>query len=182
MHGHTSLVFHSEDDLFRKIPSPFTAVRYHSLVARDLPDCIRKIAWTEDEVVMAVRHITRPLWGVQFHPESICTEYGRRLIENYYDLTEQFRGSHRPRSRTNGNGKARGNGKLRVTSTRSKNGTRRMSGASVRYRKLPFYPDSETAYVNLFGSAQPAFWLDSSLVVEGLSRYSFMGACTPENG
>ena len=59
---------------------------------------------------------------------------------------------------------------------------RKPSAVSVPYRDLLFYPDSEAAYVNVFGAAQPAFWLDSSLVAEGLSRFSFMGACTPENG
>lgn len=185
MHGRTSQIFHAEDDLFEGIPSPFTAVRYHSLVARDLPDCIQRIGWTNDGVLMAVRHISRPLWGVQFHPESICTDHGNRLIQNFYDLTKRFLGKNSRRVQTGGNGKARadgkagGNGKPRARTT---GGTGKSSAVSVRYRKLPFYPNSETAYVNLFGSAQPAFWLDSSLVVEGLSRFSFMGACTPENG
>jgi para-aminobenzoate synthetase len=188
MHGRTSQVFHTETGLFEGIPSPFTAVRYHSLVARDLPDCIQKLGWTDDGVLMAVRHVARPLWGVQFHPESICTDHGTRLIRNFYDLTEQClgrrahtggNGKARGNGKAGGNGKARGNGKPRRETAR---GTGKLSGVSVRYRKLPFYPDSEAAYVNLFGSAQPAFWLDSSLVVEGLSRFSFMGACTAENG
>ncbi len=182
MHGRTSQVFHLESDLFQEIPSPFTAVRYHSLVARDLPDCIQKLAWTEDGDLMAVRHVSRPLWGVQFHPESICTDFGDRLIRNFYDQTEHYLGK-RPRCAEPG-GKLQpcGERERRRKNASDGNGRSGSSGVSVRFRRIPFYPDSEAAYVNLFGSAQPAFWLDSSLVADGLSRFSFMGACTPENG
>lgn len=182
MHGRTSLVFHTDGGLFDGIPSPFTAVRYHSLIARDLPASIQKLAWTADGVLMAVRHLARPLWGVQFHPESICTEHGHRLIRNFYDLTERFLSECPRRTPPGGNAKPPDQEEPIRKSRMPGNGNGKPSGISVRYRKLPFYPDSETAYVNLFGSARPAFWLDSSLVAEGLSRYSFMGACTPENG
>jgi para-aminobenzoate synthetase len=176
MHGRASQVFHTGRDILEGIPSPFTAVRYHSLVARDLPDCLEMIGWTRDEVLMAVRHRWRPLWGVQFHPESICTEYGSRLVRNFYDLTEQFsRASGQPAGRNNKGG-------LRSRAAVPEACAPRPSGTSVRYRTLSWYPDSESTFVNLFGSSRRAFWLDSSLVAPGLSRYSFMGACTPTNG
>lgn len=182
MHGRTSQIIHTRGDLFEGIPSPFTAVRYHSLVARDLPNCIKQLGWTDDGVLMAVRHVTRPLWGVQFHPESICTDHGYRLIRNFYDLTRRCLKGRPPRPPSNGRGNARRNGKPRKIAEKVEIAKRKPSAISVRYRELPFYPDSETAYVNVFGAAQPAFWLDSSMVAEGLSRFSFMGACTPENG
>jgi para-aminobenzoate synthetase len=84
VHGQASEIIHDGDDLFRGIPERFSAVRYHSLaVIEPLPLELRKIAWTVDGVVMALRHASRPLWGVQFHPESICTEYGVELIRNF---------------------------------------------------------------------------------------------------
>ena len=92
MHGKTSEVFHNGATVFRDLPSPFIATRYHSLVIdRDsLPDCLEVIAWTEDEAgnldeIMGVRHREMTIDGVQFHPESILTEHGHRLLQNFLD-------------------------------------------------------------------------------------------------
>jgi para-aminobenzoate synthetase len=100
MHGRTSLIFHSHDQLFRDVPSPFEATRYHSLVAVDLPDCLERIAWTASDEIMAVRHKSRPVWGVQFHPESICTPDGDTILRNFLrpdlalpDAARLFRGT-----------------------------------------------------------------------------------------
>ena len=88
VHGYPSEIIHGGDDLFRGIPETFSAIRYHSLaVMEPLPPELRKIAWTPDGMVMALRHISRPLWGVQFHPESICTEYGEQLVRNFLSFT-----------------------------------------------------------------------------------------------
>ncbi len=65
------------------MPSPFSAVRYHSLVVDELPPVLEAVAWTSDGVLMGVRHKRRPIWGVQFHPESVCTDHGRRIIANF---------------------------------------------------------------------------------------------------
>ena len=94
MHGKTSKVFHNGDTVFNGLPSPFIATRYHSLVIdRDsLPECLEVIAWTEDEEgnrdeIMGVRHKELAIDGVQFHPESILTEHGHTLLQNFLDRT-----------------------------------------------------------------------------------------------
>ncbi|HWE49940.1 MAG TPA: chorismate-binding protein, partial [Bryobacteraceae bacterium] len=83
VHGRPGAVFHNSDPLFDGVPDGFSAVRYHSLIAVDLPDCLEKIAWSGDGEVMGVRHRTRPIRGVQFHPESVCTEFGNRILANF---------------------------------------------------------------------------------------------------
>lgn len=83
-HGQVSRIEHGGDDLFCGVPTPFQAVRYHSLaVTEPLPASLRKIAWTDNGAVMAIRHASRPLWGVQFHPESILSEYGDAILQNF---------------------------------------------------------------------------------------------------
>lgn len=87
-HGKASLVHHDGDALFRGLPNPFPAGRYHSLRARRdaLPAELRLTAWTAEGLVMAVRHTTLPRFGVQFHPESILTPQGTKLVANFLDL------------------------------------------------------------------------------------------------
>jgi anthranilate synthase/aminodeoxychorismate synthase-like glutamine amidotransferase len=87
-HGVVASIEHSSDPLFAGIPQGFDAVRYHSLAAVELPDEVEPIAWTADSrVVMGVRHRGRPQVGVQFHPESILSEFGARLVSNFLELT-----------------------------------------------------------------------------------------------
>lgn len=85
MHGKTSPVLHDGSGIFRGIPSPVTATRYHSLVIDPptLPDCLAVTAKTAEGEIMALTHKELPIWGVQFHPESILTEHGLRMIENW---------------------------------------------------------------------------------------------------
>ena len=88
MHGRLSAVYHDDSPLFAGIPQGFQVVRYHSLcVPEPLPEELEGTAWTSDGVLMGVAHRSRPLWGVQFHPESIETEWGRHLLANFRDLT-----------------------------------------------------------------------------------------------
>ena len=88
MHGKTSPIEHEGRSVFKGLPSPFTATRYHSLAVRreTLPDVLEVTAWTADGEIMGLAHRTRPIHGVQFHPESIATEHGHDLLANFLDL------------------------------------------------------------------------------------------------
>lgn len=85
MHGKTSLVFHDEKGIFRGLANPFVATRYHSLVIerKSIPACLEITAWTEDGEIMGVRHRSLSIEGVQFHPESILSEHGHQLLQNF---------------------------------------------------------------------------------------------------
>ncbi len=85
MHGKTSPISHNSKGLFEGIPSPFTATRYHSLVVKrdTVPECLEITAETEAGEIMGIRHKEHPIWGVQFHPESILTDHGRLLLQNF---------------------------------------------------------------------------------------------------
>ena len=92
MHGKTSQVYHQNEGVFKGLSNPFTATRYHSLVIEQatLPNCLEITAWTQDEQgnideIMGVRHKTLDIEGVQFHPESILTEYGHDLLRNFLE-------------------------------------------------------------------------------------------------
>jgi len=91
MHGKTSKIYHNSEGIFRNIPSPYSATRYHSLVISpsSIPDCLKVTAKTIDGVIMGIQHKTLPIYGVQFHPESILTEYGHRLLENFIDIVNK---------------------------------------------------------------------------------------------
>jgi para-aminobenzoate synthetase len=153
MHGRISGVHHTGTDVFAGLPSPFMAVRYHSLAATDVPAELEVVAWTDDGIVMGVRHRDQPLWGVQFHPESICTEYGRELLANFRDLAlARSRAAEPARKPVEDRPRCR-----------------------LHVRRVPLLPDAEAAFHQLFSGDAPRFWLDSSVVIPGLSRFSFMG-------
>src|SRR3954467_4931594 len=88
MHGKTSLIKHNGKDLFKDMPNPFAATRYHSLVIKrdTMPSCLEVTAETDEGEIMGVRHTSLPIWGVQFHPESILTESGRTIMKNFLTL------------------------------------------------------------------------------------------------
>jgi len=88
MHGKTSPVYHDEKTLFAGLPSPFTATRYHSLIVEreTLPACLEISAWTEEGEIMGIRHKQLLVEGVQFHPESIITDYGKEILRNFIEL------------------------------------------------------------------------------------------------
>jgi para-aminobenzoate synthetase len=158
VHGRSSEIFHDGSSLFARIPQGFEAVRYHSLtVPQPLPDCLRLTAWTEDDIVMGLEHRERPLFAVQFHPESIGTEHGEQVLRNFLEITT-------------------GSGSSPVVSpTRSAPTSENWKTFS---RRLEIYPSSEDTFCALFGDACPAFWLDSSDGESSRSRFSFMGTGT----
>jgi len=85
MHGKTSEMHHNGETIFKEMENPFTATRYHSLIVKNetLPDCLEVTAWTDENEIMALRHKTLPIEGVQFHPESIMTTFGKDLLRNF---------------------------------------------------------------------------------------------------
>jgi para-aminobenzoate synthetase len=170
MHGRRSRIFHDGDELFEGIPQGFLAVRYHSLsVHEPLPASLAVLARTASGTVMAVRHRELPHWGVQFHPESVQTEWGARLLENFCRRGSPRRGDAVRR---------------RVASARKAPARRaaRAARAGAARRKLELVvrpvqrpPDTETTFVRLFGDAPNAFWLDSARRDPGLGRFSYLG-------
>jgi len=85
VHGKTSAVHHIGKGLYEDVPSPFDGARYHSLVVDHVPECLQLESWTEDGVPMGIRHVSHPIVGVQFHPESFLTELGDRLLERFLE-------------------------------------------------------------------------------------------------
>ncbi|MGP3940651.1 aminodeoxychorismate synthase component I [Streptomyces sp. 6N106] len=166
-HGRLSRVAHDGSGLFTGLPSPFDVVRYHSLTVTDLPEELRATAWTEDGVLMGIAHRERPLWGVQFHPESICTEHGRLLLGNFADLTRSWQTGHgvRPARRRAPRGA--------VAPTAAPRATPR--SLRVLVETLPTRWSDEVVFDRLFRADRHAFWLDSSAVGGERGRFSMMG-------
>lgn len=88
MHGKTSMIYHDGKTLFKGLPNPFSATRYHSLIVerKSLPSCLKISAWTKDKEIMGLRHKKFKVEGIQFHPESILTKVGKDLLRNFIDL------------------------------------------------------------------------------------------------
>ena len=97
MHGKVSAISHTGSDILSGLPSPFQATRYHSLIVEreTMPEALVASAWTEDGLVMAMHHRTLPIWGVQFHPESIASQHGHTILANFLALA---RGTNTPLS------------------------------------------------------------------------------------
>jgi para-aminobenzoate synthetase len=163
MHGRLSRVQHTGEGLFAGVPQDFSVVRYHSLAVSDLGTQGRVSAWTPDGVVMGIEHSRRPLWGVQFHPESVATEYGHRLVENFYALAHERKP---PRTR-----------RLHTPLVPPRRCRRRRadSQTSLRVRTLEGEPACERLFRRLFGDAAYAFWLDSADAPSPLGHCSYLG-------
>jgi len=88
MHGKTSKIYHNIKGIFKGIPNPFLATRYHSLLVerKSLPHCLEVIAETKEKEIMGLKHKSYPIWGVQFHPESILTKSGKQILDNFIKL------------------------------------------------------------------------------------------------
>jgi para-aminobenzoate synthetase len=166
MHGRLSRIHHSDDGLFAGIPQDFPVVRYHSLQITDMGPDGNVTAWADDGVVMGIEHRRRPMWGVQFHPESVATEHGARLVENFYSLARRlrsprWRGAKRP---------------LQVPPRSQERRARSGGGESeLRLRTIPGEPATEPLFERLFGDAEHAFWLDSADAPTRLAQRSFLG-------
>jgi para-aminobenzoate synthetase len=168
MHGRLSAVLHEDSPLFAGIPREFQAVRYHSLcVEQPLPEELEPIAWTSDGVLMAVGHRQRPQWGVQFHPESICTEHGRLLLANFRDLTAEF-----AKSSNGATAESTAPAVPSADPAGQEPGPR--ARLQLKAKRLDSLFDPERAFTHLYGESESAFWLDSSMVDER-ARFSFMG-------
>jgi para-aminobenzoate synthetase len=165
MHGRLSRIHHADDGLFEGIPQDFPVVRYHSLAITDMGPDGNVTAWADDGVVMGIEHRRRPMWGVQFHPESIATEHGARLVENFYGMAQRlrsprWRGAKRP---------------LQPPARSQARSARPGGGNELRLRTIPGEPSTEALFERLFGSAEHAFWLDSADAPTRLAQRSFLG-------
>ncbi|MFD5752763.1 aminodeoxychorismate synthase component I [Streptomyces sp. NPDC127033] len=190
-HGHLSVIRHDGRELFRRIPQNFTAVRYHSLAVREpLPPTLEATAWAEDGVLMGLRHRTRPMWGVQFHPESILTEFGHRMLANFAELTASWSRSGHARTRGRRTvASPRAAAKTKVTAeaeaetapaggapaSRARPRTTGTGRYRLHSRMIDTAVDPEAAFTRMSAAAPRAFWLDSARVEAGQSRFSFFG-------
>ena len=163
MHGRLSPIHHDGSGLFAGIPDGFLAVRYHSLVVGTVPGELRMSAWTPDGVIMGLEHRARPLFGVQFHPESVSTRHGRRILENFRDLTSARRvpAARRPAPRQRPARPA-----ARVAPI----------GARVHHRRLETWCEPEAVFGALYADRDHAIWLDSAIAGPGMADFSFVGA------
>jgi para-aminobenzoate synthetase len=167
MHGRLSRIHHEDNGLFAGIPQDFPVVRYHSLQITDMGPDGHVTAWADDGVTMGIEHRRRPMWGVQFHPESVATEHGARLVENFYALAREQRS---PRWR----------GAKRALQPPRRSRERRARGgggeSELRLRTIPGEPATEPLFERLFGACEHAFWLDSADAPTRLAQRSFLGA------
>ncbi|QDO44256.1 aminodeoxychorismate synthase component I [Streptomyces sp. RLB3-17] len=196
-HGRLSPVLHDGTGLFAGLPSPFEVVRYHSLAVTDLPEELRAVARTPDGVLMGIEHRDRPMWGLQFHPESILTRHGHDLLANFTHLSRTWRAS-RAAERVEISGRApappaadaahdagagpaadavtgAGAGAGAAQDAEPEQDRRRPRSLRVLAEQLPSPCDAEVAYDRLFRGGEYAFWLDSSRSDMDTGRFSVMG-------
>jgi para-aminobenzoate synthetase len=169
MHGRLSRVMHEGKGLFKDVPQGFSVVRYHSLAITTPPGPEGSIvAWSDDGVVMGVEHTRRPIWGVQFHPESISTEYGLKIAKNFFDLAARHRRSvERPAGRAM---IAPRSGRPVPAPQPPKTGE-----LELRMRTIEGQAPTEFLYERLFADAEASFWLDSADAPTWLAQCSYMG-------
>jgi para-aminobenzoate synthetase len=189
MHGRLSNVRHRGTGIFNGVPQDFSVVRYHSLaITGPVGPEGHVVAWADDGVVMGVEHDSRPMWGVQFHPESIATEFGDRIARNFFELAERHsasstarlsqvprrRSEDSPQARVNGTstGVARGDSSAAVTTAEAGAEERDWT---VLARTLEGVAPTEHLYERLFADADTSFWLDSADAPTWLAQCSYMG-------
>jgi para-aminobenzoate synthetase len=179
MHGRLSHVRHRGTGIFAGVPQDFSVVRYHSLaITGPVGPEGHVVAWADDGVVMGIEHDSRPIWGVQFHPESIATEHGDRIARNFFELSDRSAAgtSHRSR-RSQGSGGRRA--EKRTTNPVSGPSTAGVAheerGWTVLSRTLEGAAPTEHLYERLFADADASFWLDSADAPTWLAQCSYMG-------
>ncbi len=169
-HGRKSLVTHNGRDIFSNIPSPFPVIRYHSLAVYDIPDSLEITAQAEDGTIMGIRHRSFPQWGVQFHPESICTEYGLQIFRNFRKLTDD---------RQSEKGKASENPPFPFKPAQAQTKkTQTRVNLILLHKQVALDIDSETVFDKCFRHSEYAIWLDSSRQDYGSGRFSYL--CKPD--
>jgi para-aminobenzoate synthetase len=177
MHGRLSTVRHRGTGIFAGVPQDFSVVRYHSLaITGPVGPEGHVVAWSDDGVVMGVEHDHRPMWGVQFHPESIATEHGDRIAKNFFHLAERSgkrSATHSvPTSARLSQDPGESTGGARGSATGEGDGG---PGWTVLSRTLEGAAPTEFLYERLFGSAAESFWLDSADAPTWLAQCSYMG-------
>lgn len=167
VHGYRSRITHSGKGLFRDLPEQFDVVRYHSLMCTSLPAELQCTAWSSDGVVMAIEHVSRPIWGVQFHPESIDSEYGHALLSNFIRMALEHNVSVRSRLESD------------TECASSKSAYVAVGGElnmQFAYRELSEGLDPQAVFSFLYAVDRFAFWLDSEKSERPNARYSIMGS------
>ena len=173
MHGCLSTITHNQNALFQYIPTSLQVMRYHSLICTGpIPPDLEIIAWTQDDLVMGLRHRHKPIWGIQYHPESIANEYGRQLLINFQHITAEY---YQQR------------GETLPSQCHPRSRSKSVCPPPVAYppdlytvisKKCAVYPDSAAVFKHLFSTSSTAVWLDSSQIISGFSRFSYMGGIT----
>ncbi|SFA45555.1 para-aminobenzoate synthetase [Rhodococcoides kroppenstedtii] len=159
MHGRLSRIRHTGVGLFAGLDQPLPVVRYHSLAVTEVPEELTVTAWTDDGIPMAIEHVSRPRWGVQFHPESIASAGGYRLLSNFRD--ESVGRSTRSATQS------------RPVTVRGR--SRPTPKFLVEFREVAAAPDPRTVYDAVTGGDTGRFWLDGTAKTD--SRFTIIGDC-----
>lgn len=178
MHGRLSELYHNNTGLFAGIPQGTAVVRYHSLIVdKPLPEQLEADAWTRDGLIMGLRHKKRPIWGVQFHPESIATACGRELLCNFKTLTAEFwssagtnRSGRKPLAELECSNIVPAIKEPRIFSAEEK------ERFTVHFKQIGRFAMPEVVFAELYAGEPYSFWLDSSRAEPGMARFSYMGA------
>ena len=164
VHGYRTRIRHDGSGLFAGIAQDFEVVRYHSLVCTQVPDCLLVTARSACGLVMGIAHRERPIWGVQFHPESIDSEHGRQLLRNFARRVQELRcGARQPDL---------------AEVLRAVGGPRTLA---LEVQPLAPTPIPLDTFRSQFADRPAAFWLDSERAESRRARYSLMGACDPDS-
>jgi para-aminobenzoate synthetase len=166
MHGRLSKIFHEGDGLFAGIPQGFPVVRYHSLAITGMGPDGNVCAWADDGVVMGIEHRKRPMWGVQFHPESIATDHGARLVENFFELARKRKGTPVRATKRPADAPRR---------DAAPPAARKGSDCELLLRSFPGEASTEAVFERLFAEHEYAFWLDSADAPTRLAQASYLG-------